>query len=64
MKYKIDIWQWHNKVKTYKNNDIKEILKWYKENWQRCYENGGCTFYLYEDNKEIDFDNAYKLGFY
>ena len=62
--YKIKIWQYHCLVDTYENNDVKEILEWYKEHWLWTYENGGCAFYVYENDRELTFDEEYKLGFY
>lgn len=64
MKYKIEIWQYHEIVETYENEDIKEILKWYKEEWQYTFDMGGCAFYIYENDRRMDFDEKYKLGFY
>lgn len=62
--YKIEILQYHSIVKTYKNEDVKNVLKWYIENWQTCYDYGGCTFYLYKDDKELSFDEKFELGFF
>ncbi len=63
MKYKIEIWQWHKLVEIYKSGNIKEILKWYKENWQDIYNIGDCTFYVYENDRKLTFSEEYKLGF-
>ena len=62
--YKIEILQYHSIVKAYKNEDVKNVLKWYIENWQTCYDYGGCTFYLYKDDKELSFDEKFELGFF
>ena len=62
--YKIEIWQYHIIIETYKNKDVKNVLKWYKENWQTCYDYGFCTFYLYKDDEELSFEETDKLGFY
>ena len=64
MRYRIEIWQYHHLTTSYENDDIKEVLKWYKKHWQVNYDFGGCTFYLFENNKELDFDKCNKLGFY
>lgn len=64
MKYKIEIWQFYNIVETYENDDIKEILKWYKSNWSWTYDNGGCSFSIYEESRELSFDEINYLGFY
>ena len=63
MKYKIEIWKYHRIVETYENNDIKEILKWYIENWLSVHDYGGCTFYIYEENKQLSIDEENDLGF-
>lgn len=64
MKYKIEIWQYHNLTETYESNDIEDILSWYKSDWYYCYDMGGCSFNIYEDGKLLDFDEENKLGFY
>lgn len=64
MKYKIVIWQWHSKVDTFENDDIGKVLEWYEEEWKMCYERGYCMFDLYENNKIIEFEEEYKMGFY
>ena len=53
MKYKIEIWRFHSIVDVYENDDIKEVLEWYKENWQLLYDFSGCTFYLYKKRKNF-----------
>lgn len=63
-KYRIEIWRYHAKIDTYESNDIKEILNWYKNNYQILYDYGGCAFDIYEDNKLLDFETEDKLGFY
>ena len=62
--YKIEIWQYHIIIETYKNKDVKNVLKWYKENWQTCYDYGNCTFYLYKDDEGLSFEETDELGFY
>ena len=62
--YKIEILQYHSIKKAYKNKDVKNVLKWYKENWQTCYDYGGCAFCLYKDDKELSFDEENELGFF
>lgn len=64
MKYKIEICQYHAVVKTYENDDVNEVLKWYRENWRYQYECGNCAFNLYENNELLDFDKEYELGFH
>ncbi len=62
--YKIEIWRYHSITETYKNKDVKKVLEWYKDNWQTCFDYGGCTFYLYKDDKKLSFEEDYELGFY
>jgi len=62
--YKIEIWQCHSIIETYENKDVKNVLKWYKENWQTCYDYGSCTFYLYKDDEELSFEKTNELGFF
>lgn len=64
MKYKIEIWRFHIIIDTFKSNDINEILKWYREEYQYMYDMGECTFYVYLDGKKLDFDEESELGFY
>ena len=62
--YRIDMWRYRCIEETFENKDIKEVLNWYKENWQHSYENGGCAFHVYENDIEIDFDKKVELRFY
>lgn len=62
--YKIEIWQHWSLVETYEDDNIEEVLRWYKSNWQYCYECGGCAFDLYKDDVELSFDEEYELGFH
>lgn len=64
MKYAIEIWKYHSIRETYENDDIEEVLKWYKDNWKSCYDYGGCMFYLFKNNKELPFEEVRRLGFY
>lgn len=64
MKYKIEIWRFHSVVDVFEHHDINEILRWYKYNWQFVYDNGGCTFYLFKNDKKLTFDETHELGFY
>lgn len=64
MKYRIEIWQYHNITETYESNDIDDILQWYRIHWYWCYELGDCTFYVYKDDVELSWDEEYKLGFH
>jgi len=64
MKYRIEIWVYHNLHTKYESDDIKEVLKWYRKKWQVSYDFGNCTFYLFEDNKRLSFEETNELGFY
>lgn len=59
MKYRIEIWQYHSISETFETDDYNKLLEWYKTNWSWIYENGGCTFYIFEDDDEIDDDRKY-----
>lgn len=63
-KYKIEIWQYHSIVDTFESDNINEILEWYKEKWQPAYRYGACAFYVYKNNKRLDFNEEDKLGFF
>lgn len=64
MRYRIEIWQYHHLTTSYENDDIKEVLKWYKKYWQANYDFGNCAFYLFKNNKQLDFDKCNDLGFF
>ena len=42
----------------------KEAGRVYKKEYQYMYELGECTFYVFLDEKELDFDEKAELGFY
>nr|DAW32521.1 MAG TPA: hypothetical protein [Caudoviricetes sp.] len=62
--YKIEIWRFHVIHETYTSNNIKDILKWYRNNWQIAYENGNCSFEVYKNGKELSFDELNEKGFF
>ena len=64
MKYRIEIWQYHNMTESYESDNIDNVLQWYKVNWRCCYELDGCTFYLYKDGIELSWNEEYRLGFH
>ena len=64
MRYRIEIWQYHNISDIYENNDIREIKSWYERKWKPSLCGGNCTFYVYEHGRRISFDVLYDLGFY
>lgn len=63
MKVKIEIWQYHNIVDTYENDNIEEVLNWFRKNWRCCYNKGGCDFEVYQSGKKLSFHELYELGF-
>ena len=64
MKYKIEIWQWHSISETYESDNIEDILDWYKSNWLYFYEIEQCTFYVYENERELSFKEENSFGFH
>ena len=64
MKYKIEIWQHNNITESYENDNIEDVLKWFRLKWWWLYELGDCSFSVYEDNRELSWNEEYKLGFY
>lgn len=65
MKYKIRIWRYGSIVDSYESNDINEIKKWYMDKWHFVYDYlGACYWEIYKDNKEMNYDELYNLGFY
>jgi len=62
--YKIEIWRYHSIIETYESEEMIEILKWYKSKWRDSNEMGECTFYIYENNKEMTLEEIAKLGFF
>ena len=51
---------------TYEDDDIKTLVKIFKEDYGYEYERGGCAIsvYVYEDGRELSIDEEYELGFY
>lgn len=64
MIYRIEIWQYHSLTETYENDDVKDILEWYRVHWRYCYEIGGCSFSVYKYDEELSFEEEHDLGFY
>lgn len=62
--YKIEIWRFHCVEETYTSNNIKDVLKWYRDNWQISYEYGGCSFEVYKNGKQLSFDELNEIGFF
>lgn len=63
--YKIVIWQKQNITEVYENEDIQNILAWYKMYWHKHWKNGSCAFFVYRNGfEELSFDELYELGFY
>ena len=64
MRYKIEIWQYRIIASKYESDDISDVLLWYQLNWQHTYDMGYCSFDVYEDGRELSFEEEYELGFY
>lgn len=65
MKYKIEVWQYHIVAETYESDDIKDILSWFKSSgWYTSYDMGYCSFDVYEDGRELSFEEENGFGFY
>lgn len=66
MKYRLDVWMNRNPHATYEDDDIKALVKIFKEDYGYEYERGGCAIsvYVYEDGRELSIDEEYELGFY
>ena len=64
MKYKIEIWQYHIIAETYESDDIKDILSWYRSHWQYTYDMGYCSFDVYENGRELSFEEELEFGFH
>lgn len=62
--YKVEIWQYHEIVATFKTNDVDEAINWFRKNWKLAYDSGDCYAELYKGGKSVGFDEAYELGFY
>ena len=63
-RYKIEIWQYHRVIETYESNEITDVLGWYRDKWYFTYDAGNCAFDVYEGDRQLSFDELYKLGFY
>ena len=63
VKLKIEIYQYHNIVDTYESDNIEEILNWFRKHWRCCYNDGGCDFEIYKNNKKLSFFELNELGF-
>lgn len=64
MKYKIEIWQWHSLTTTFESDNIEDVVDWYKAEWWWIYEMGDCSFSVYENDRELSFEEEAKLGFH
>ena len=64
MKYKIEIWQWGSISETFKSDNIEDVVEWYESEWMGCYEMGYCVFIVYENDRQLSFEEEYDLGFY
>lgn len=64
MEYKIEIWQFHHIIETYENDDIEEIIKWYREHWKFTHENGNCAIYIYKNDVRFSINEEFETGIY
>lgn len=64
MTYKIVIWVYGTIEDTYESDDIQDALKWYRDNWSSIWDNGGCSFSVYENDNWLSFEEKWNLGFY
>lgn len=64
MRYRIEIWVYRVLKDEYESDSIEDVLEWYKSHWQCCYECGGCSFSVYKNDEEMDFDTLWDLRFY
>ena len=63
--YKIEIWSYHEKIDEYENNNIQKILQWFiDKGYKMLDEYGECCFCVFNDNKELSFEEKDKLGFF
>ena len=63
--YRIVIWQNQSISEVYENEDIQNILAWFKMYWYKHWDKGTCAFFVYRNGfEELEFDELYKLGFY
>ena len=62
--YKIEIWQRQSLVEVYEQDDIQNILAWFKWYWFDVSEKGDCAIYVYKNGIEMTFEELYELGFY
>jgi len=63
MKYKIEIWRFHRIIDIYENDDIEKVGEWYRKNYLDLFNSGGCTYYLFEDNRQLTFEEERDLDF-
>lgn len=67
MKYKIEIWRFHALIEQYESDTIEDIKAWFFDDdpcWKGIYENGDCSFSVYENGRYMEFDELEKYGFY
>lgn len=64
MEYRIEIWQYHDIAQAFESDNIQDVVDWYKEEWHYSYEMGYCSFSVYENNRELSFEEEWELGFY
>lgn len=62
--YRIEIWQWGNLSEVYEEEDVQDVLAWYKWYWYDAYEHSLCSFSVYKNGMELSFEELDELGFY
>ena len=66
-KYRVDVWQYHEKVDSFYADSIEEINNWLKEEgWQVAWDHNMCCWYLYDNekdrSKELSNSESMRLG--
>ena len=62
-KYRIEIFKNGFKHQWYWNANVSEVLAWFRRNWEIRYYQGGCSFVVYENDRELTSKELYELGF-
>lgn len=62
--YKIEIWQHRSIVEVYEDDDIQNILAWFKWYWFAANEEGKCAIVVYKNGIELSFEELWEFGFY
>ena len=60
--YKLEVWVNGNPSSTYRDSDIENLVKIFKEDWDE-HEGGRREIYLYKDDRELSDEEILELGF-